>query len=223
MYKARLLYRSPQYPIFCRRGDESPGHCFFFILQLLKYQPPYQASLRILAVLNYKQCVVFNRITSYVEEAERRGEELQYYQGNGCAVSSGRSGCAFMRYALRSARLCLPVVLALLCSACTDPDRTRIANACVNAASQGAASNSVSISSRCDCVARSAKKYLDRSDYALLAKASSAYMSTEDDETKLHDIVNSLVEISGVSPTRAGLTAMDFVFLAHKIDDECHE
>jgi hypothetical protein len=110
----------------------------------------------------------------------------------------------------------------LFCSACTDPDQTRIANACVNAASQGSVANSGSISARCDCVARSAKKYLDKGDYALLAKASSAYMSNEDNETKLHDIVNSLVD-SGVSPARASLTAMDFMFLAHKIDGECHE
>lgn len=108
---------------------------------------------------------------------------------------------------------------AVVCSACTDPNQTAIANACTHASAANGPTTA-SISGQCECVALAAKKYLDKEDFALLARVSSIYMSNEDDETKLHAMTNELMD-SGVTPTRAALAAMDFVFLAHKIDGEC--
>ena len=112
------------------------------------------------------------------------------------------------------------LALSILCCACTDPSQTKIRNACINAASANPGVSSTSIANECDCIATSAKKYLDKDDYVLLAKVSSVYMSNADDEAKLHGIANELVD-SGVTPARASIAAMDFIFLAHKVDGEC--
>jgi len=123
---------------------------------------------------------------------------------------------------LRKARLqiviCLPILIC--CASCADPNETRIRDACEHAAENGMAPHQADTAQRCSCIAASAKRYLDKEDYALLAKVSAIYTSDDDQETKVHGMINTLVD-AGVSPSRAALIAMDFMFLAHKVDAEC--
>ena len=46
-------------------------------------------------------------------------------------------------------------------------------------------------------------------------------MSNEDRSVKLHDIVGALIE-TGVSQSRAVILATDFMFLAYRLNGECH-
>ena len=118
-----------------------------------------------------------------------------------------------------SFRLAVLIVLSIIFTACTDRNQSRIESACVRAGASIFSEAKV-VSQRCECVARIAKKDLDPKDFALLASVSTIYMSSDDDETKLHEIVVSLLN-SGITEGRAIALSADFIFLAHRIDRVC--
>ena len=113
----------------------------------------------------------------------------------------------------------IAIVLSL-CFSCSDPNETRIRDACIAAGASEAEAQTPLASKNCSCVAAAAKKYLDKEDFELLAKVSSIYLSKQDEETKMHNTFNALVD-AGSTPTKATVTIVDFGFLMHKVDREC--
>jgi len=111
----------------------------------------------------------------------------------------------------------LSVLLLLILSACADSNEAHIREVCIAANRAG---NSQQVSDRCTCFAESAKKYLDKEDYALLAKSSEIYLSDRSDGEKVDAVTRAFLE-RGQDPIQAGIGALDFVMLVHKVSREC--
>ena len=136
---------------------------------------------------------------------------------NELAWGSGLAPSRYLGSLCPVTRRAVTVLALLFVGACSDPNKTAIREACINTVSP---SGSSATTEQCECVASAAQKYLDKDDYALFARVSTIYVAKDDSETKAHEVINSLMD-AGLTPARAGLTAMDFAFLAHKINREC--
>lgn len=120
------------------------------------------------------------------------------------------------------ARYAFLAALALLAvQGCADRDTQTITDACVRAGT-GAAANvdPATLKAYCKCSAVDAKKYLDKDDYKLLLGVAEIYNTDEPDDVKLHKLINGMID-AGVTPARATTAAMDMMFLAHKVKNEC--
>lgn len=84
----------------------------------------------------------------------------------------------------------------------------------------GNSTSDVSLSSRCECAASAAQKYLDPDDYKLLVGVAGIYSENTAADVKFQKLITGLVSL-GVTPEKASIAAMDMMFLAHKVANEC--
>ncbi|MGA9794060.1 MAG: hypothetical protein WBQ17_00865 [Rhizomicrobium sp.] len=92
-----------------------------------------------------------------------------------------------------------------------------LADACIKA---GGGTADASLSSRCECAASAAEKYLDPEDYKLLVGVAGIYNENISAGTKLQELIVGIAN-EGVTPSKASVAAMDMMFLAHKVANEC--
>jgi hypothetical protein len=128
-----------------------------------------------------------------------------------------RAGSLFDPTLLMAATVGL--VLALGLSSCASRENRILTDACVKAGENGPASGP-SLNARCGCAASAAEKYLDPEDLKLLVGVAGIYNENTPDDVKMKELVAGMIR-SGITPGKAALAAVDMMFLAHKVANEC--